>query len=338
MNLSFLFVVLVVLVLASPASLHASSLEDGSNFTSSREFKGFRCQRPFSTMSSLKRIGDSEAHGNCDFHYFQIENASTRVHCEILTPPQSSGERVEEPLTCNVEFNIVARLAKDASERFEQSVGNLKRYPVMATSASAAQTGLLDSEDPWRYTFELRSTLERGTAITYKGYNSQGYSLCCSAIQEAKCEWVYREEDGLSVDSTESLDDVANEQITAQQVLSDCSLPLPDFGGGNGSTLSSTYSPLECGVFHIKVTRTLHRYILGPWEARLELWRQRASFAAEGKERDRTPSGIDPEVLGRVIVPFELPKVEEMEVKDAEAQSLLPVVISTATESNDGDL
>ncbi|CCW62944.1 unnamed protein product [Phytomonas sp. EM1] len=328
-----------VLFLICTAALHVSSPDGGINDTVSPQFKGFHCQRSFSAMSSFRSFGGREAQKNCDFYYFEIENASAKVQCEVPNTQQSSEAGLEMPLNCSIELNIVAELAKDVSERFAHRVGSVAHYADMNSSPSAMRAVLLDSDDPWRYSFELRSTLGRGTAINYKGYNGQGYSLCCSAIPEAKCEWVHEEEGDLSFGANESLGEMKEErQATAQLVLSECPLPLPTPRGESHPNSSPVDSPPGREFFYIRVSRPLHRFVPGPWEARLMLWRQRMSFAAGAKGKDGTLSTADPEVLGRVIVPFELPEAGTSEIKDDKHQPLLPVVALTGAEPKEGNM
>lgn len=241
-----------------------------------------------------------------------------------------------------------------------------KKSPRATASSPPAAPGggafLTEDDDVWRYTLALRA--KGDSTVHYKGYHDgDGYSMCCACLVEGDCVWMAAEQgdNDLAVD-----EEVATTFSLAQsRLLRGCPLPFATaaaaadadgsqdeddgaFGAGAaGAHLRVVLTDLDDvegvegdgentgDVFHGEVTKPLHRIVEGPWEATVQMWRRRqlggtsldASASASDEGRG---SVVEPELLGRVVVPF------EVNLAKLRAEGRVTDVVSMALTVDDG--
>ncbi|KEG13224.1 hypothetical protein DQ04_01141100 [Trypanosoma grayi] len=209
---------------------------------------------------------------NCEFGPFAVINASTSVQCglgETAGGTASLGDNETMLHGCSVAVHVKFQM-KDEVNR-----------------PAASQRLDVVENDTYRFSLQLRAF--RDSVVHYKGFDQNGYSMCCNFIQGAECSWEGRQQ---------------GEDAR-----------LKEGAGGGVSGISTRKEPriVSCplyhgvargSTFHGVVTKPLHRLAITEWEARLEFWR--------GVQQDR-------ELLGRLLLPFRLTEDDVSSLNDAVA-------------------
>ncbi|EAN77501.1 hypothetical protein, conserved [Trypanosoma brucei brucei TREU927] len=242
----------VVVALLSLVALHfvpyyiqgTVSADSGSNTT-----VGFRCMRPF---ASLPRFSSTsmDAAENCKFKRYNVLNASAVVKCESTGNATGKAEPTAVTSTCSVTIHAAFR------------------------TMGGGKDDNADAADVYRYSLQLRAI--NNSVVHYKGFDQNGYGLCCSFIEGAKCTWEERETSGVQEAKQEVNATTSQAPTVKEPAVVSCPLH---------------HGEEEHIAFRGSTVKPLHRLVVGNWEARLEFWR--------GGPSNR-------EVLGRLLVPFRL--------------------------------
>lgn len=261
----------------------------------------FRCQKSFESVQTFADVAATAKERNCNFHFFSVRAASVGLTCER----DSCGGGLLD--SCNVTLTVEADVPADVSARLASRSGSEAEYSAMAGGNGGGGGGqprggggswlggrLLDTDDLWRYELELRPVGGAGgPTVRYRGFDSQGYSLCCDGMADhaAHCQWTDLQagDNDLVGEDSEATEEV-DEGAPRQRQLLACPLPMP-----SGVTV-----PKAGTGFTVRVARPLPSTAAdGAWEALLELYRLRSTYGGGGAAAER-------EVLGRVLVPFAL--------------------------------
>ncbi|TPP54636.1 hypothetical protein CGC20_22145 [Leishmania donovani] len=287
----------------------------------------FRCLRPFSATGTFTNVAKAHPTQNCDYFYFSVEDAKAELKC---ASPSAATTAVSDEMSCNVTVRMSMRRASDVVPRLQRQVGTDKDYftheaSTDSTTASPTRVGntrasavpfLTEDEDVWRYAVSLKA--KGDSSIHYKGFNGgNGYSLCCAALEEADCAWMTPQKGDKDLDCDEDVDVRFAPQ--RGRVLRGCPLPFPAprsagdgvFGASAGARvlLTDLDEGEGSGVFHAVITKPLHRFVEGPWEVMVQMWRRRQHMPRVGREDSLSvpaDHSIEAEVLGRIMVPFTL--------------------------------
>nr|CCC93298.1 conserved hypothetical protein [Trypanosoma congolense IL3000] len=243
----------------------------------------FRCMRPFASLPRFSSASMDVA-DNCRMRRFVVVNASARMKCVLERGvAESNGApgmgRASDP-TCAVTLHTNFRLLNDGEKSLDDT-------------SSASGGGVVDA-----YRFSLRLRALNKSVIHYKGFDGNGYSMCCSLIEGAACRW---EEDcgaGKNVNV-----DCLKGPVPKEPLVVSCPLYNRQGEGGDAN-------------FQGRFTNPLHRSAVGWWEARLEFWRV-------GGTSDR-------EVLGRLLVPFRLTEDDISLAGSTKAASASGAVVGVA--------
>ncbi|ORC84197.1 uncharacterized protein TM35_000481580 [Trypanosoma theileri] len=251
-------------------SLVADATNNNNNTTTeTAALTPFRCMRPFGSLSRFSPSAMNAAE-NCKFGSFRILNASAVLNCthaksttmSNIDGQSTQAEENDKMLVpgCNAVIRIVFKMEEE--NKFGTTESN---------------NGLVEN-DIYRFSLQLRAFND--SVVHYKGFDQNGYSMCCDLIQEGECVW---EKNG-NLSQTEGKENISKNtetsEITTPQrepVVVSCPLYNKKIAKGN--------------VFHGSLIKPLHRLAVTEWEARLEFWR--------GVKNER-------EVLGRLLLPFKL--------------------------------
>lgn len=291
----------------------------------------FRCQRPFSVMQTFGHVAKAAKETNCDFGFFTVQDAMTEVIC-------SAKERADEDgLQCTVTARLTMQKSTDAESLFAERAGSAEDYftrpsgneKVRRAAPSKVKRGggggglgmRTEKHDPWRYTVQLRA--KNDSTVEYKGFDGDGFSMCCHMISEGECPWMQAQLGDNDIEADEAA-------VKHTRLLRSCPLPLEEPGGrrnggksrGNAATAPTASTPRSAttqDLFHGVVTKPLHRWVSGPWEVRVEMWRKRAAYevstessreesppSSSAKEEGNAEEPADREVLGRVVIALDL--------------------------------
>jgi hypothetical protein len=227
-----------------------------------KENTAFRCFRPFGALSTFKPSA-MKGRENCIFEFMEIKSATAVPTCR--------GGETSAEAGCKVRVEVEAlRIRK-----------------------------LKDFSDSARYTLELRSVND--STINYKGFDGNGYSLCCAFIDDSRCEWVEE------ADAHLPHEDVSVAKPKRQRLKpKECSVfTAPTFGEADQEQGSSP-------VIKGHVEKPLHTYSVGHWEAKLTFWR-------------------DQEIVGKLSIPFQLTQEDVQKITsptgntNANSEPLVPL-------------
>ncbi|KAH9597695.1 hypothetical protein LSM04_007688 [Trypanosoma melophagium] len=284
----------------------ATTTTTTTNLSEKAALTPFRCMRPF---ASLPRFSPSvmNAAENCKFGPFRIVNASAVPNCtRVGSPPimrtsdgqSSQGEHNDKMLLpgCNAVIRIVLKMEDENGFKSSQSKD-------------------LVENDIYRFALHLRAFND--SVVHYKGFDQNGYSMCCDLLQEAECVWKKNgnfsqskgQENSSENTSTSEKIEAKIETATIQRELVVVSCPLYNNKISQG------------GIFHGSLIKPLHRLAVTGWEARLEFWR--------GVKNEK-------EILGRLLLPFRL--TENDIVSFNESNRATGTAISTDSWNNVGGL
>lgn len=286
----------VVAALWSSASPVAATPTAADPLAAPLAYSLFHCQRPFAALASMSQLSKEQKRSNCDFTYFIVSKAGVVIDCEAPAPSSPA-------LVCNVTARVTFSVPWDLQRRLAVQMGtvvdyvNVRRVPATQPPRYACKKQdtngldgdpLLAEDDAWRYSLNLRA--KGNSTVSYKGFDGEGYSVCCEGMQESHCAW----ETATRADGT----------TTSIMVLGDCPLPtIPQRTEEAESTVSREA--------HFVVHRPLHRFVEGPWVLQLQLWRRRPAYLPVGTTAPVEDSNSEPtedhrETLGRVNIPFHI--------------------------------
>jgi hypothetical protein len=118
----------------------------------------FRCLRPFGALSAFE-AQSMQAKDNCDFGFMRVTDARAEVVCNA-----GAANDTESGCFATVSFSAVT--PKAVSPEFKM--------------------------DNARFSFSMG--VGKNT-VNYKGFDGAGYSVCCSMLEGAACEWLPRSAD-----------------------------------------------------------------------------------------------------------------------------------------------
>lgn len=257
-----------------------------------RSRPSFRCSRPFDVLDKFKfpTKFKNNKNENCKFRYMYISDATVNVSCGLDNSDDGSG-------SCY------------ATVRFS------------GERLTALPPGVEDA----RYTLELRAV--NVSTVNYKGFDHNGYSVCCALLDEAHCEWsndsdgdppkptsaAVGEAEQNSQSANTTVDNEPDPTVTAthrKRVLRSIACPLYASeavpAAGNTAT-----DPKAAAVVSLSgsVRRPLHTLASKTWEARL-------IFYLRG------------EVVGRLSIPFQVTEADL-------AKALAPAEPAGGSDSSD---
>lgn len=319
-SISFLllFVLLICFHCVEAKSSSFSQVEDyGDGQTEVLLKSKFRCQKPLSEFGTKREP--------CDYTYFTLRDAQVALRCVNAAHHHqeynsSSAEvRAEAGGTTTAGGGLKEALLlgtesfdAEGSERACHAVISLNMevddrqalqlYYQLGSNEAVdipprfpAET-VQDTEDRWRFSMALSFA---GGEVDYKGYNHNGFSLCCDMLQSPvahgttetpspNCFWKSDEE---------------GEGRTRLLVSNSCPLPqtaqqAKQQAGGN-----------VVRKFSGSVAKPLPFLSGGVWRAKLRLWRVRGDATSVPGPNDTSGVGFmddeeKVEVLGRLVVDF----------------------------------
>lgn len=329
---SMKYTLLVFLLTAVLSTFASASLEGQRD-----KYASFRCQKPLASLAkenaglkakSLEAIKSN----NCDFSYFSIQNASVSVLCEP-SDEKIAESSVDTPadVTCRATVALDMNLSPEFSLLLQHQ-----------QQGSAVRQGDVDEHrDIWRYSLALFHTAEKG-GVHYKGYQQNGYSVCCDLLRQPGSFSVSRNDPASFC--TWRLADEARE--FDQRVLSpDC--PAPQVPLTNAEKKAREGSSQH---FSGVITKPLPFYVGGEWLAKVQLWRTRegaldraaskweeevemVNEESSSKTMRFTEDEENVEWLGRVVIPFQVDEEDLALAKGRGASSGQSAV--TATQETD---
>lgn len=348
----------------------------------------FRCQKPLSAFNSVTgRQQKTTGSSGCDFTYFRVTDASVNVHCgssssavtTLEREPSSSGVQVDQAAEqeaettngggkqqgCRVTVQLELQLSPDLPLLLEYQYMEMSRNCSYSsrdgnTTATAAAASLLEEDqDIWRYSIALSHTgaSDKGE-IHYKGYDHNGYSMCCdfipspsaaldSSSSSSYCFWQPASGDVHRYARRVLLPDICPLPQTPD-VAAERARIIPSVASSSTkkAALGTTQNPFP-RVFG-QVTKPLPALLPGEWRAKVQLWRTRygawdrrnkvhqeswlptpAAAPAVGERKEVFPSRFmedeqNVEMLGRVVISFRLEEktttTEKMEGDQQERQ------------------
>ncbi|KAG8341842.1 hypothetical protein TRVL_07333 [Trypanosoma vivax] len=254
--------------------------------------KRFRCLRSFSSLPRLTSTA-IKSMSSCNFTAFEVLNANARTSCKA-TASQDNGARSASVTLCSVTVNVVLRLP------------------------SGSRRELVTTSDEYRYSFHLRAL--NNSMVHYRGFNKNGFSLCCNFLQGTRCSWEAthnasvrnesRQRHGGAPSKNES--EVADVNATATPPGEPAVLSCPMY------TKSSRHEYVNGTV-----TKPLHQLVSGSWEVRVEFWHY--------ANAERTG-------LGRVLLPFHLHKHEILSSSRSAVSHLTAGAMIMTADERRGDL
>ncbi|KAF8304638.1 hypothetical protein TcBrA4_0044860 [Trypanosoma cruzi] len=249
----------------------------------------FRCMRPFESLPRFSPA-NMDSGENCRFGPFRVINAKAMTQC---VRDDDDTARAASP-TCSVTLRVSF-----------QTEGDKRRHRV----GGAALAGSDEAFGSEAYRFSLRLRAFNDSIVEYKGFDQNGYSMCCHFIEGSECSWDVKEEEGNSTQqeaATPQKDDdgrASHAPRRREAMVVSCPIRNPVVPGI---------------VFHGAITKPLYRLVITDWEARLELWR--------GRPHEKV-------FLGRVLVPFRLTE-DDIASAQSNAAATTTTTAMTVTDSS----
>ncbi|RNF08491.1 hypothetical protein TraAM80_02717 [Trypanosoma rangeli] len=271
-----------------------------SSSTAVKDTAPFRCMRPFGSLPRFSPA-NMDAAENCKFGLLRVINATARTRCvrdDAARGASTASNNDKMPPTCSVTLNVTF-----------QAEGN-EAYHAVGVSSVAGHEEAFGGE---AYRFSLRLRAFNDSVVEYKGFDQNGYSMCCNFIQSAECSWdEERKSSGTPHYSASPQEDNGGNAPDASRRREAMVVSCP---------IHSQVVP--GGVFHGVITKPLHRLVVTEWEARLEFWR--------GQRQERV-------MLGRVLLPFRLTEddIASAYTSDAAATTLTATAVAAIDDSTSG--
>ncbi|RNF24463.1 uncharacterized protein Tco025E_02526 [Trypanosoma conorhini] len=275
------------------------SLGAASTSAAVKDAAPFRCMRPFASLPRFSPA-NMDAAENCKFGSLRVINATARTQClreDAARGASTASEGEKPPPTCSVTLHLTF-----------QTVGDEVDRPVGVSSVAGHRPAVGGEA----YRFSLRLRAFNDSVVEYKGFDQNGYSMCCDLIQGAECAWAGEGGSSAAAHSpavTQEGDGGSTPDAPRRREAVIVSCPLR--------------SPVVPGVvFRGVVRKPLHRLLLTEWEARLEFWR--------GRREER-------ETLGRVLVPFRLTEEDVASAYAADAAATTSRAVTAIDDSPSGE-
>ncbi|EKF31007.1 hypothetical protein MOQ_005162 [Trypanosoma cruzi marinkellei] len=252
----------------------------------------FRCMRPFESLPRFSSA-NMDAGENCRLGPFRVINAKAMTQCVREYDDEDDTARATSP-TCSVTLRVTF-----------QTEGDKKRHHAGGSTVAGSEE-TFGSE---AYRFSLRLRAFNDSVVEYKGFDQNGYSMCCQFIEGSECSWEMKEKEK----EEEGANSTQQESATSQEGDDGRMSHAPQ--RREAMVVSCPIrNPVVPGiVFHGAITKPLHRLVITEWEARLELWRGRAHEKV---------------FLGRVLVPFRL---TEDDIASAQSNAAAKTTTTTST-------